>query len=55
MVATDTRTTADGNVIQTVSRTLMEELKYDRSAVTSLDWETYRSCVSRRFRSWSMT
>ena len=31
----------DGNVIQTVSRTLMEELKYDRSAVTSLDWETY--------------
>ena len=31
----------DGNVIQTVSRTLIEELKYDRSAVTSLDWETY--------------
>ena len=31
----------DGNVIQTVSRTLMEELKYDRSAVTSLDWESY--------------
>ena len=28
----------DGNVIQTVSRTLIEELKYDRSAVTSLDW-----------------
>jgi nicotinate dehydrogenase subunit B len=31
----------DGNVIQTLSRTLIEELKYDRSAVTSLDWESY--------------
>ena len=31
----------EGNVIQTVSRTLMEELKFDRSMVTSLDWETY--------------
>jgi CO/xanthine dehydrogenase Mo-binding subunit len=31
----------DGNVIQTISRTLIEELKYDRSAVTSLDWESY--------------
>jgi CO/xanthine dehydrogenase Mo-binding subunit len=31
----------DGNVIQTVSRTLLEELKYDRSAVTSLDWDSY--------------
>ena len=31
----------DGNVIQTVSRTLLEELKYDRSMVTSLDWESY--------------
>ncbi len=35
------RSQLDGNVIQTVSRTLMEELKYDRSAVTSLDWESY--------------
>jgi nicotinate dehydrogenase subunit B len=35
------RNQLDGNVIQTMSRTLMEELKYDRSAVTSLDWETY--------------
>ena len=35
------RNQLDGNVIQTVSRTLMEELKYDRSAVTSLDWESY--------------
>ncbi len=31
----------DGNVIQTLSRTLIEELKYDRSAVTSLDWASY--------------
>ena len=31
----------DGNVIQTISRTLIEELKYDRSAVTSLDWQSY--------------
>ena len=28
----------DGNVIQTVSRTLIEEVKFDRSQVTSLDW-----------------
>jgi nicotinate dehydrogenase subunit B len=35
------RNQLDGNVIQTLSRTLMEELKYDRSAVTSLDWESY--------------
>ena len=31
----------EGNVIQTVSRTLLEELKFDRFAVTSLDWESY--------------
>jgi nicotinate dehydrogenase subunit B len=31
----------EGNVIQTVSRTLLEELKFDRSQVTSLDWESY--------------
>lgn len=31
----------EGNVIQTVSRTLIEELKFDRSHVTSLDWESY--------------
>src|SRR5262252_39017 len=35
------RNQLDGNVIQTISRTLIEELKYDRSAVTSLDWESY--------------
>jgi CO/xanthine dehydrogenase Mo-binding subunit len=31
----------EGNVIQTVSRTLIEELKYDRAMVTSLDWDSY--------------
>jgi nicotinate dehydrogenase subunit B len=31
----------EGNVVQTVSRTLMEELGFDRSRVTSLDWESY--------------
>jgi nicotinate dehydrogenase subunit B len=31
----------EGNVIQTVSRTLKEELKFSRSAVTSLDWASY--------------
>ena len=28
-------------MIQTVSRTLKEELKWDRSNVTSVDWATY--------------
>jgi CO/xanthine dehydrogenase Mo-binding subunit len=31
----------EGNVIQTVSRTLVEELKFDRSHITSLDWVSY--------------
>ena len=31
----------EGNVIQTLSRTLIEELKFSRSMVTSLDWKTY--------------
>ena len=31
----------EGNIIQTVSRTLKEELKFDRSMVTSLDWVSY--------------
>jgi CO/xanthine dehydrogenase Mo-binding subunit len=31
----------EGNIIQTVSRTLIEELKFNRSAVTSLDWASY--------------
>jgi nicotinate dehydrogenase subunit B len=35
------RNQIDGNVIQTLSRTLKEELTFDRSRVTSLDWESY--------------
>ncbi len=31
----------EGNVIQTVSRTLIEDLQFDRSKVTSVDWVTY--------------
>ena len=31
----------EGNIIQTVSRTLFEEVKFDRSHITSLDWESY--------------
>src|SRR5208282_4520650 len=31
----------EGNVIQTVSRVLKEEVKFDRSMVTSLDWASY--------------
>lgn len=35
------RNQVEGGVIQTVSRTLIEELKFDRSHVTSLDWASY--------------
>jgi CO/xanthine dehydrogenase Mo-binding subunit len=35
------RNQIEGCVVQTVSRTLIEELKFDRSQVTSLDWESY--------------
>jgi CO/xanthine dehydrogenase Mo-binding subunit len=35
------RNQIEGGVIQTVSRTLLEELKFDRSRVTSLDWASY--------------
>jgi nicotinate dehydrogenase subunit B len=31
----------EGSVMQTVSRTLVEEVKFDRSQVTSLDWASY--------------
>jgi CO/xanthine dehydrogenase Mo-binding subunit len=31
----------EGCVVQTVSRTLMEEVTFDRSMVTSLDWASY--------------
>lgn len=35
------RAQVEGNVIQTVSRTLKEELTWNRSMVTSLDWKSY--------------
>jgi len=35
------RNQIEGNMIQTVSRTLKEELTFDRSRVTSLDWDSY--------------
>ncbi len=31
----------EGCVVQTVSRTLLEDLQFDRSTVTSVDWKTY--------------
>ena len=36
------RNQIEGNVVQTVGRTLFEEIKFDRSTVTSRDWSTYR-------------
>ncbi len=35
------RNQLQGNVVQTVSRSLIEELTFDRSTVTSLDWASY--------------
>jgi CO/xanthine dehydrogenase Mo-binding subunit len=35
------RNQIEGNIVQTVSRTLLEELTFSRAAVTSLDWESY--------------
>ena len=35
------RNQIEGNVIQTVSRVLKEEVTFDRSMVTSLDWGSY--------------
>ena len=31
----------EGNVVQTTSRTLLEELQFDRAKVTTVDWKTY--------------
>ena len=44
------RNQIEGNVIQTVSRTLLEEVTFDRSQVTSLDWAGTRSSPSHRYR-----
>ena len=35
------RNQIEGNVIQGLSRALLEEVKFDRHAVTSLDWASY--------------
>jgi nicotinate dehydrogenase subunit B len=35
------RTTIEANLIQSMGRTLMEEVTFDRSNVTSVDWRTY--------------
>jgi CO/xanthine dehydrogenase Mo-binding subunit len=35
------RAQVEGNIIQTLSRVLMEEVKFDRSRVTSVDWASY--------------
>ncbi len=35
------RNQLQGNVVQTVSRSLIEEMTFDRSMVTSLDWASY--------------
>lgn len=35
------RNQLEGNILQTVSRTLKEEVTFDRAQVTSLDWATY--------------
>jgi nicotinate dehydrogenase subunit B len=31
----------EGNVVPTVSRTLIEQVRFDRSRATSIDWQTY--------------
>jgi CO/xanthine dehydrogenase Mo-binding subunit len=35
------RTQVEGNILQTLSRTLHEEVKFDRARVTSVDWASY--------------
>ena len=35
------RNQIEGNIMQTLSRTLHEEVKFDRSRVTSVDWASY--------------
>jgi CO/xanthine dehydrogenase Mo-binding subunit len=36
-----TRNQVEGNLLQTTSRTLKEQVRFDRSRVTSLDWASY--------------
>lgn len=35
------RNQVEGNIVQTLSRTLHEEVRFDRSKVTSVDWHSY--------------
>jgi nicotinate dehydrogenase subunit B len=35
------RNQIEGGIVQTISRTLLEEIKFDRTRVTSLDWLSY--------------
>jgi nicotinate dehydrogenase subunit B len=35
------RNQIEGNIVQTMSRTLKEEVTFDRTMVTSLDWSSY--------------
>ena len=35
------RLTIEGNIVQGISRTLWEEVKFDRNSVTSVDWLSY--------------
>lgn len=42
MINPDTvRAQVEGNILQTLSRTLYEETKFDKSRVTSVDWASY--------------
>jgi CO/xanthine dehydrogenase Mo-binding subunit len=36
-----TRNQIEGSVVQTMSRTLLEEVKFNHSTITSRDWATY--------------
>jgi CO/xanthine dehydrogenase Mo-binding subunit len=36
-----TRNQIEGSVVQTMSRTLLEEVRFNRSTITSRDWSTY--------------
>ena len=38
----------EGNILQTLSRTLHEEIVFDRERVTSVDWAATRSSASTR-------
>ena len=36
------RLQVEGQVIQTISRTLLEEIQWEGNRITSLDWSTYK-------------